>query len=107
VAGIDGVPPATRRLFATALEIEPKWHLRMQAAFQRHCCNAVSKTINLPESATPDDVAAIYCEAWKLGLKGVTVYRYNSKSKQVMNVGNSEDVEEQCTGGSCPRCADG
>ena len=107
VATIEDVPEHAKRLFATALEIEPIWHLRMQAAFQRHCCNAVSKTINLPESATPEDVAWIYREAWKLGLKGVTVYRYNSKSKQVMNVGTDDDTEEECSDGACPRCADG
>lgn len=107
VATIEGVPSQAKRLFATALEIDPVWHLEMQAAFQRHCCNAVSKTINLPESSTPEDIAAIYYKAWALGLKGVTVYRYNSKSKQVMNVGSNGDGEGECTESSCPRCAGG
>ena len=90
VATIAGVPEDARRLFATALEIAPQWHLRMQAAFQRHCCNAVSKTINLPETATTDDVLEIYRSAWQLQVKGVTVYRYGSKSEQVMNLGSAQ-----------------
>jgi ribonucleoside-diphosphate reductase alpha chain len=109
VADIDSVPDHAKRLFRTALEIAPSDHLAIQAAFQRHCCNAVSKTINLPESATPEDVCDIYRTAWELGLKGVTVYRYGSKSEQVLNLGAADDGDEdtQCSGGACPRCADG
>ena len=108
LAAIEGVPKKAKRLFETALEIHPMDHLRMQAAFQKHVDNAVSKTINLPQSATEDDVYDIYCAAWQLGLKGVTVYRYGSKPTQVLSVGaESGDEEEDCTGGSCPRCADG
>ena len=109
VADIDGVPDHAKRLFMTALEIAPTDHLAIQAAFQRHCCNAVSKTINLPESVTPEDVCDIYRKAFELGLKGVTVYRYGSKSEQVLSLGaaDEENEETQCTGGACPRCADG
>ena len=109
VADIDGVPDDAKHLFRTALEIAPSDHLAIQAAFQKHCCNAVSKTINLPESATPEDVCDIYRKAFELGLKGVTVYRYGSKSEQVLSLGaaDEENEETQCTGGACPRCADG
>jgi ribonucleoside-diphosphate reductase alpha chain len=80
--GLEGVPPCARELFRTALEIAPEDHLRIQAAFQRHTDNSVSKTINLPQSATAEEVAAVYRRAWKLGLKGITVYRYGSKEPQ-------------------------
>jgi len=103
---IEGVPRGARELFRTALEIEPEDHLRIQAAFQAHVDNAVSKTINLPESATADDVGAAYETAWNLGLKGVTIFRYGSKSRQVLNVGAEESPQEhehyaRCDPGEC------
>jgi ribonucleoside-diphosphate reductase alpha chain len=91
LADVAGVPAALRRLFATALELSPQRHLRIQRAFQRHVDNAVAKTINLPETATRADVAAIYRSAWTLGLKGVTVYRYGSKDQQVLTLGTGEE----------------
>jgi ribonucleoside-diphosphate reductase alpha chain len=94
LAGIPGVPEPTRELFRTALEIEPEDHLRIQAAFQRHVDNAVSKTINLPESARPEDVAHAYRRAWEMGLKGITVYRYGSKGRQVLRLGSDETTEQ-------------
>lgn len=90
LAGSDAVPPAARELFRTALEIAPEDHLRIQAAFQRHTDNSVSKTINLPWSATAADVAAVYRRAWELGLKGITVYRYGSQTEQVLQLGVEE-----------------
>ncbi len=78
------VPEDVRRSFVTALEVEPLWHLQMQAAFQRHVDAAVSKTVNLPARATVDDVKEIYMRAWKLEVKGITVYRYGSKPGQVL-----------------------
>jgi ribonucleoside-diphosphate reductase alpha chain len=89
---IAGVPPPARELFRTALEIAPEDHLRVQAAFQRHVDNAVSKTINLPETATPEEVAAVYRLAWEWGLKGITVYRYGSKDRQVLELGAGESA---------------
>ena len=69
----------------TANEIHFNWHLAMQAAFQKHIDSSVSKTINLPSEATIDDVYDIYLEAWKLGLKGITIYRDGSKDNQPLN----------------------
>ena len=79
---IPEVPAEMRRLFATASEIEATWHVAIQAAFQRHVDNAVSKTVNLPSDATRSEIADIYIEAYNLGLKGITIYRDRSRGKQ-------------------------
>ncbi|HEX5037866.1 MAG TPA: adenosylcobalamin-dependent ribonucleoside-diphosphate reductase [bacterium] len=92
---VEGIPEHTRRLFATALDIPPDRHLAIQAAFQKHVDNSVSKTINLPAGATPDDVADAYWRAWDLGLKGITIYRYGSKPTQVLELGTGEDPMQQ------------
>lgn len=90
IQGSKGIPLNIRRVFITAHEIEPSWHLKMQAAFQKHTDNAVSKTINLPNNATIEDVQNAFMLAWKLGCKGITIYRDRSRSTQVLNVGNGE-----------------
>jgi ribonucleoside-diphosphate reductase alpha chain len=87
VQKIDGVPDDVKRLFATALDIDPVWHVRMQAAFQKSTDNAVSKTVNLPFEAKVEDVREIYDLAWQLKCKGVTVFRYGSKPEQVLYIG--------------------
>jgi ribonucleoside-diphosphate reductase alpha chain len=87
LAGVEGVPAAAREVFKTAHEIVAVWHVRHQAAFQKHTDNGVSKTINLPESATEADVATAYRQAWDLGCLGITVFRDGSKGTQVLNMG--------------------
>jgi len=95
LAGLSEIPERARELFRTALEIAPEDHLRIQAAFQKHVDNAVSKTVNLPETATVEDVGAIYRRAWELELKGVTVYRCGSRGDQVLQLGVGEMSEER------------
>jgi ribonucleoside-diphosphate reductase alpha chain len=87
LAEVPGVPEAAREVFKTAHEINAVWHVRHQAAFQKHTDNGVSKTINLPESATEEDVAAAYRLAWDLGCLGITIFRDGSKGRQVLNMG--------------------
>jgi ribonucleoside-diphosphate reductase alpha chain len=87
---VPGVPEDLRRLFVTALDIPPERHLQIQAAFQRHVDNAVSKTVNLPQASTREAVAEVFRRAWRLGLKGITVYRYASKPTQVLELGAHE-----------------
>ena len=83
---LAGVPEAVARLFPTAYDVAPERHLDVQQAFQKHVDNAVSKTVNLPESATPEDVREIYLSAWRRGLKGVTVFREGSKGAEAVLV---------------------
>lgn len=99
--GVAGVPEDLHRLFVTALEIPPERHLQVQAAFQRHTDNSVSKTINLPTSSDRNDVAGIYRRAWELGLKGITVFRHGSRSEQVVQLGSEEEPHEYEHGHQC------
>ena len=88
VQKMETVPEDLRRIFVTSLDIDPEWHVRMQAAFQKHVDNAVSKTVNLPPDATVEDIKKVYLLAYKLKCKGITVYRYGSKKEQVLYVGS-------------------
>ena len=84
IAHLDDIPKADQRLFVTAHDISPEWHMRMQAAFQRHCDASISKTINFPKSASVEDVRQIYDMAVDMGVKGVTVYRDGCRDMQPM-----------------------
>ncbi len=98
--------PQLRRRFVTATEIPARRHLQVQQAFQRHVDNAVSKTINLVADATPQDVADVYLDAWRLGVKGVTIYRYGSRDEQALTLGADEEalgreLFTRCDPGAC------
>jgi ribonucleoside-diphosphate reductase alpha chain len=86
-----GVPEDVRRAFVTALEIDPAWHIRMQAAIQQHVDAAVSKTVNLPAGTNPQGVAAVFTLAWRAGVKGITAYRYGSRPGQVLRLPTDGD----------------
>ena len=107
VTEIAAVPENVKRVFRTALEISPEYHVRMQAAFQENVDNAVSKTVNLPEHSTPEDVRSVFLLAYKLKCKGITVYRYGTKEGQVLTIGGAKDAVKNVSAdveysGGCP-----
>jgi len=91
---VENVPDWVKDVFVTAHDITPEWHVRMQAAFQKFTDSAVSKTVNLPHEATIKDIAEIYMLAYKLGLKGITIYRDRSRESQVLNIAHTEGPQE-------------
>jgi len=100
---MEGIPEDIKRLFVTAHEITPEWHIRMQAAFQKSTHNAVSKTVNFPENATRDDIAKVYMMAYEQGLKGITIYRDKSREAQPLSTAPVEKKEEERKTSISPR----
>ncbi len=94
--GISGIPEDVARVVVTDWDIDPVWHIRMQAVFQKYSDNSVSKTVNLPAEATPEDIRRIYNMAYELKCKGITIYRYGSKKNQVLTLPNQ--LTELATG---------
>lgn len=105
VRGVPALPAEVRRAFPVAAEIAPRWHLRIQAAVQRHVDAAVSKTVNLPAEATVEEVREIYLAAWRARVKGITVYRYGSRAQQVLTYAAppraATDFSGGCIGTGC------
>ena len=95
IRGLSEIPEDVQQLFVTAHDIEPIWHIRMQAAFQKYTNNAVSKTVNMSADATIEDAKTIYMLAYKSDCKGVTIYRDKSREEQVLNKSSSNEVNQK------------
>ena len=95
VKGFNEIPKKIRKIFVTAHDISPKWHVKMQSAFQEYTDNAVSKTVNFPKKATMGDVAKAYKLAYELGCKGITIYRDGSREEQVMRTLADEEKKKK------------
>lgn len=102
VQGLKEIPSELRKVFKVAHDIDWRDHVKMQAAFQKWTDNAITKTINMPSVATPSDIKEAYILAWKLGCKGLTVYRDRTKANQVFEFGGSKDEEIKVK--KCPNC---
>ena len=101
---INEIPINLKETFKVAHDIHWKAHIKMQAAFQKYTDNAITKTINMPSNATPQDVKEAYIMSWKLGCKGLTIYRDKSKEGQVFEFGYKNEEKKKGTGKKCPDC---
>jgi len=119
IKNLDNIPKNIRDTFVTAMDINPETHVKMLSAFQKYTDNAVSKTINLPTTASVEDVISVYMMAAELKCKGITVYRDKSRGEQVLNIGSSvsvpamavqtlarhtQDESLNAVSDSCPEC---
>ena len=104
LSAVQGLPGRFYKVFVTTHQIAPEWHVKIQAAWQKYFDNSISKTINFPYNATPDDVEKAYMLAWKLGCKGITIYRDGSKKDQVLNLANSSLRPGSGMADICPEC---
>ncbi|MBI3008138.1 MAG: adenosylcobalamin-dependent ribonucleoside-diphosphate reductase [Candidatus Omnitrophica bacterium] len=86
IKDIPGIPEDVKKVFGTAFDIAPLWHVKMQAAFQKYSDSGVSKTVNLPQDAAEDDVRTVYLAAHELKCKGITIFRYGSAREQVLKL---------------------
>ena len=96
IKNYEAIPSSLKKVFETSQEIPWKYHLLHQKAFQEFTDNAVSKTINLPENTSPEEIAEIYWTAWEYNLKGITIYRYGSREKQVIQKCDFNNVSKDC-----------
>ena len=95
---IDEIPQKIKNIFVVGSDIEPEWHVRMQAAFQKYVDNGISKTVTLPKDATVEDVEKIFMMAYELGCKGISIYRYGSREGQVIYLSSKRDEQITLSG---------